>query len=65
MYKNLHKNLIPWRDSNPRSSVLEADAMATMPRRQGNQFNILIMTLELKLELQEERKLFSSRIVVH
>jgi hypothetical protein len=31
------KNLITWRDSNPGSSVLEADAMTTMPRRQGSQ----------------------------
>jgi hypothetical protein len=33
MYKFL-KNLTPWRDSNPGSSVLYADAMTTMPRRQ-------------------------------
>jgi hypothetical protein len=30
------KNLTPWLDSNLESSVLEADAMTTMPRRQGN-----------------------------
>jgi hypothetical protein len=34
MYKYL-KNLAPWRDSNPGSFVLEANAMTTMPRRQG------------------------------
>jgi hypothetical protein len=28
-------NLTPWQDSNPVSSLLEADAMTTMPRRQG------------------------------
>jgi hypothetical protein len=32
-YKFL-KNFAPSRDSNPRSSRLEADAMATMPRHQ-------------------------------
>jgi hypothetical protein len=29
------KNLTPWRDSNPGASVLEANAMTTMPGRQG------------------------------
>jgi hypothetical protein len=29
------QNLNIWRDSNPGSSVLVADAMTTMPRRQG------------------------------
>jgi hypothetical protein len=32
MYIGRPKNLTPWRDSNPGSSVL--DAMTTMPRRQ-------------------------------
>jgi hypothetical protein len=35
MYKDLHKNLTPRQDLNPGSSVLEADAMTTMPHRQG------------------------------
>jgi hypothetical protein len=35
IYKYL-KNLTPWRDSKPGSSVLWADAMTTMPRHQGN-----------------------------
>jgi hypothetical protein len=34
MYQDL-KNLTPWRESNPGSSVMEADAMTTMPRRKG------------------------------
>jgi hypothetical protein len=29
------KNHAPWRDANLGFSVLEADAMTTMPRRQG------------------------------
>jgi hypothetical protein len=28
------KNLTPWRDSNPGTSVLLADAITAMPRRQ-------------------------------
>jgi hypothetical protein len=33
----MYKNLKPWRDLNPGSSYLEADAMTTMPRdRQGH-----------------------------
>jgi hypothetical protein len=32
----MYKNLTPWRDSNLEPSVLEADAMTTVPRRQGN-----------------------------
>jgi hypothetical protein len=35
MYVFRPKNLTPCRDSNPVSPVLEADAMTTMPRRQG------------------------------
>jgi hypothetical protein len=38
MYQNL-KNLTPWRDSNPELSVLEADAMTSVPRK--NNKNIL------------------------
>jgi hypothetical protein len=34
MYKKL-KPLHPGGDANPGSSVFEADAMTTMPRRQG------------------------------
>jgi hypothetical protein len=34
MYKFL-KNLTPWRDSNPGSSVLKVDAMTTIPRHRG------------------------------
>jgi hypothetical protein len=40
MYVLRPKNLIPWRDSNPGSSGLEADAMTTMPRRQRNIYKI-------------------------
>jgi hypothetical protein len=36
------KNLTPWRDSNPGSSVLEAGAMTTMPSRQGERVNFFI-----------------------
>jgi hypothetical protein len=35
MYKGL-KNFTPCWDLNPGTSVLEVDAMTTMPRRQGN-----------------------------
>jgi hypothetical protein len=30
-----YKNLLPWRDLNPGLLVPEADAMSTVPRRQG------------------------------
>jgi hypothetical protein len=36
MYKNL-KNLIPWLDFKPGSSILEADVMTTMPCRLGEE----------------------------
>jgi hypothetical protein len=35
------KNLTPWRDSNPGSTVLEAEAMTTMPRRQGKSSHLV------------------------
>jgi hypothetical protein len=38
----LPKNLIPPRDSNPGSSVLEADAMTTVPRRQEKENDLKI-----------------------
>jgi hypothetical protein len=43
MYKDLCTTLHPGRDSNPRSYVQEADAMTTMPRRQGTLILLLHM----------------------
>jgi hypothetical protein len=33
-------NLSPWRDPNPRSAVLEADSITTMPGRLGLYINV-------------------------
>jgi hypothetical protein len=44
MYKNL-KTLYPGGDLNPGSSVLEADAMTTMPRRRQGIFKFYLFKL--------------------
>jgi hypothetical protein len=38
LFTEMFKNLKTWRYSNPGSSILEADAMTTMPRRPRSYF---------------------------
>jgi hypothetical protein len=50
------KNLAPWRDSNPGSSVLKADAMTTMLRRLGRGvIGMIIYHLRLWIFVQLSR----------
>jgi hypothetical protein len=44
---SIPKYLTPWRDSNPGSCVLQADAMTTIPRRQGNSQRICFFETEI------------------